>query len=315
MYRNHKICAIIPVYNEQKQIKNVINELPDFFDQIIVIDDKSEDLTVSIIEQAQKSNEKIILIKKKIREGAGSAKKEGYLFARKTSNDIFVTLDGDGQMDNNEVVDLIDPIIEDRYDFTKANRLSHIEVFKNMPKHRFLGNSILTLFTKIASGYWHVTDTQTGFTACNRKVLESLPFEKLYHSYGYPNHLLVMLNIYNHRVGDIQSKPIYNVGEKSHINIFTVGFKIFWLLLKSFFWRLKEKFIIRDFHPLVFFYLFGIMFLLLSILLSFRLIFVWYDRGSIPSINALAAMFSFVSSSIFILFAMWFDMDYNKDLK
>ena len=195
MYRNHKICAIIPVYNEQKQIKNVINELPDFFDQIIVIDDKSEDLTVSIIEKAQKSNEKIILIKKKIREGAGSAKKEGYLFARKTNNDIFVTLDGDGQMDNNEVVDLIDPIIEDRYDFTKANRLSHIEVFKNMPKHRFLGNSILTLFTKIASGYWHVTDAKPGLQHVIEKVLESLPFEKLYHSYGYPNHLLVMLNI------------------------------------------------------------------------------------------------------------------------
>lgn len=315
MYRNHKICAIIPVYNEQKQIKNVINELPDFFDQIIVIDDKSEDLTVSVIEQVQNSNGKITLIKKKVREGAGSAKKEGYLFARKTNNDIFVTLDGDGQMDNNEVVDLIDPIIENRYDFTKANRLSHIEVFKNMPKHRFLGNSILTLFTKIASGYWHVTDTQTGFTACNRNVIETLPFEKLYHSYGYPNHLLVMLNIYSHRVGDIPSKPIYNIGEKSHINLFTVGFKICWLLLKSFFWRLKEKFIIRDFHPLVFFYFFGIMFFFLSVVLSFRLIFVWYDRGSIPSINALAAMFSFVSSHIFILFAMWFDMDYNKDLK
>ena len=315
MYRNHKICAIIPVYNEQKQIKNVINDLPNFFDQIIVIDDKSKDSTVSVIEQIQNSNGKITLIKKKIREGAGSAKKEGYLFAKKTNNDIFVTLDGDGQMDNNEIVNLIDPIIEDKLDFTKANRLGHVEVFKNMPKHRFLGNSILTLFTKIASGYWHVTDTQTGFTACNRKVLETLPFEKLYHSYGYPNHLLVMLNIYNFRVGDISSKPIYNVGEKSHINIITVGFKIFWLLLKSFFWRLKEKYIIRDFHPLVFFYFFGIMFLLLSILLSFRLIFVWYDRGSIPSINALAAMFSFVSSSIFILFAMWFDMDYNKDLK
>ena len=315
MYRNHKICAIIPVYNEQKQIKNVINGLPNFFDQIIVIDDKSKDSTVEIIEQTQKSNDKVILIKKKIREGAGSAKKEGYLFAKKTDNDIFVTLDGDGQMDNNEIVNLIDPIIENRFDFTKANRLSHVEVFKNMPKHRFLGNSILTLFTKIASGYWHVTDTQTGFTACNRKIIETLPFEKLYHSYGYPNHLLVMLNIYNYKVGDISSKPIYNVGEKSHINIFTVGFKILWLLLRSFFWRLKEKFIVRDFHPLVFFYFFGIMFLLLSIVLSFRLIFVWYDTGSIPSINALAAMFSFVSSSIFILFAMWFDMDYNKDLK
>lgn len=315
MYLNYKICAIIPVFNEQKNIKNVINELPDYFDQIIVIDDKSTDSTVSIIEQIQKSRDEITLIKKNVRGGAGSAKKEGYLSARKTDNDIFVTLDGDGQMDNNEIFSLIDPIIEGRFDFTKANRLSHIEVFKNMPKHRFFGNSILTLFTKIASGYWHVSDTQTGFTACNRKVIESLPFENLYHSYGYPNHLLVMLNVYNHRVGDISSKPIYNVGEKSHINIFTVGFKISWLLLKSFFWRLKVKFIIRDFHPLVFFYFFGFSFLILSMLLFTRMIFVWIDRGSIPSINALAAMFSFISSNIFILFAMWFDMDYNKDLK
>ena len=93
MYLNKKICAIIPVYNEQKNIKNVINELPDYFDQIIVIDDKSTDSTVSIIEQIQKSRDEITLIKKNVRGGAGSAKKEGYLSARKTDNDIFVTLE------------------------------------------------------------------------------------------------------------------------------------------------------------------------------------------------------------------------------
>ena len=184
-----------------------------------------------------------------------------------------------------------------------------------MPKHRFFGNAILTLLTKIASGYWHVTDTQTGFTACNRKVIDTLPFEKLYNSYGYPNHLLVMLNVYNFKVRDIPSDPIYNVGEKSNINVFTVGFKIIWLLWCSFLWRLKLKYVIRDFHPLVFFYFLGIIFFCLCFFLSVRMFYIWFDRGSIPSINALASMFSFVSGSIFLLFASWFDMDYNKDLK
>ena len=129
------------------------------------------------------------------------------------------------------------------------------------------------MLTKIASGYWHVTDAQTGFTACNKKVIKVLPFKKLYTNYGYPNHLLVMLNIYNFRVIDVYSKPIYNVGEVSNIRVRIVVFRISWLLLKSFLWRLKEKYIIRDFHPLVFFYLLGFTFSLSTIFLFIRLFY------------------------------------------
>ena len=92
-------------------------------------------------------------------------------------------------------------------------------------------------------------------------------------------------------------------------------FTIPWLLFRLFLWRLKEKYIIRDFHPLVFFYILGYIFFLLTILLFSRLAYVWYVTGHIPAINALAAMFSFMSSSLFSLFAMWFDMESNKDLK
>jgi len=302
----------MPVYNEETNIISVIKKIPDFIDEIVVVDDKSTDSTVSKLESLIDINPKIKLIKKSKNEGAGSAKKSGYIYARNTKNDIFVTIDGDGQMDLKDVKVLIRPLIKDRIDFTKANRLTHSEVFEKMPRYRFFGNAILTLLTKIASGYWHVTDTQTGFTACNRKVIDTLPFEILYNSYGYPNHLLVMLNVFGFKVKDIPSDPIYNVGEKSNINVFTVGFKISWLLWRSFLWRLKEKYIIRDFHPLVFFYFLGFLLLFLSFFLSIRMFYIWYASGNIPSINALASMFSFVSSNIFLLFAMWFDMDYNK---
>ena len=80
-------------------------------------------------------------------------------------------------------------------------------------------------------------------------------------------------------------------------------------------WRIKEKYIVKDFHPLVFFYALGAVFFVFTIGLSIRLFYLWWLTGEIPPINALAAMFTFVSMALFTLFAMWFDMDYNKDLK
>ena len=137
----------------------------------------------------------------------------------------------------------------------------------------------------------------------------------MYKGYGQPNDLLIMLNVENFKVRDVMVEPIYNVGEKSGISIINVIFPLSWLLLRRFFWRLKTKYIIRDFHPLVFFYFIGICFFILSILLMIRLCIIWYNTDMIPSINALASMFSFSSASIFLLFAMWFDLEANKNLQ
>ena len=60
------------------------------------------------------------------------------------------------------------------------------EAWTQIPRHRYLGNAFLSLLTKIASGYWHVADSQTGYTAISREALETLPLDKLYKRYGYP---------------------------------------------------------------------------------------------------------------------------------
>ena len=70
--------------------------------------------------------------------------------------------------------------------------------------------------------------------------------------------MLVHLNVWNARVRDVPSRPVYGVGEKSGIRLRKVVPTISWLLLKAFFWRMKEKYVIRDFHPLVFFYFLGL---------------------------------------------------------
>ena len=315
MYKGLSCCILIPAYNEQKNILSVINSLPSFIDEIVVVNDCSNDDTHKILEDISKINSKVTIINKEINEGAGAAKKVGYLYGRTTKHNLFITMDGDGQMNPDEIKHLLDPIVDKEADFTKANRLLYSNAYKKIPKKRFFGNSILSLLTKIASGFWHVSDSQTGFTACNREVIDALPFEQLYSSYGYPNHLLVMLNINNFKVKDIKSEPIYGVGEKSNINIKRVIIPISWLLIKSFFLRLKIKYIINDFHPLVLFYFGGFFSLFISFLLSLRLFYKWYFLGDIPGINALATMFFGLIGLQLILFAMWFDMDINKELK
>jgi len=102
-----------------------------------------------------------------------------------------------------------------------------------------------------------VADSQSGYTAINKKALQMIDWDKMYKSYGQPNDVLVRLNVHNFRVKDVPVQPVYNIGEKSGIKYKKVIFTIGWLLIKLFLWRIKEKYIILDFHPLVFFYILG----------------------------------------------------------
>ena len=78
------------------------------------------------------------------------------------------------------------------------------------------------------------------------------------------------LNVLNARVRDFPSRPVYGVGERSGIRYHKVAPRISWLLVKGFFWRLREKYVIRDFHPLVFFYAFGFLATLAGLVLGDR---------------------------------------------
>jgi glycosyltransferase involved in cell wall biosynthesis len=315
MYKNKQIGIVIPAYNEETQIGNVLDSMPDYIDQIIIVDDSSTDKTVEIINSYQTKFQNITLLEHKINKGAGGAMITAYNFAKSMDLDVVVRMDGDGQMAPKDLPALLDPVVEGKADYSKGNRLFTGEAYQKIPKVRYFGNAFLSLFTKIASGYWHVADSQSGYTAINKKALHMIDWNQLYTWYGHPNDILVRLNVNNLIVKDVPVEPVYNIGEKSGIKIGRAIFKIGWLLNKLFLWRMKEKYIIRDFHPLVFFYLLGGFFSIVTLLLSVRLFIYWFLNGYIPPINALAAMFSFMSASLFTLFGMWFDMEANKYLK
>jgi glycosyltransferase involved in cell wall biosynthesis len=315
MYKNKKICAVVPAYNEETQIGKVIDTMPEYVDKIVIIDDKSKDRTIEIINRYKKKNGKIVLIEHPKNQGVGGAIASGYKWSRDNDMDIAVVMAGDNQMDPENLTDLLDPVVDGEVDYSKGNRLFSGEAFKKIPKIRYFGNSFLSLLTKIASGYWNVADSQSGYTVINKMALHTICWDNMYKKYGQPNDILVMLNVHSFKVRDVPIRPVYRIGEKSGIRIWKVIFTISFLLFRRFLWRLKEKYIIRDFHPLIFFYAMGFLFFVLTVFFTVRLGVLWYKIGHVPETTALADMFCFMSSSLFTLFAMWFDKEENKDLK
>lgn len=312
MYKDNKIAIVIPAHNEEKLIERTIKSIPNYVDHLVVINDSSSDKTKDIVEMNSKVDSRIILINHEQNQGVGGSIATGYEWARDNQMDIAVVMGGDGQMDPDDLPNLLDALIEEGFDYAKGNRLFSEGVRKSMPATRYYASQVLSLLTKIASGYWHVVDPQSGYTAINKKALHKINWKKMYRRYGQPNDLLVRLNVENYKVKDVEIKPVYNIGEKSEIKTLRLVFSLSWLLFKDFLWRLKEKYIIRDFHPLVFFYGLGGLFWIFTVVLGIRLIYFWIIFNQIPSINALGAFFSFMSASLFTLFAMWFDMSYNQ---
>jgi len=315
VYKNQTICVVVPAYNEATQIGSVIQTMPEYVDVIIIVDDASTDDTVSVVKTYQKKNDSLFLIVHKTNQGCGGALVSGYQWSKENHYDITVRMDGDGQMNPDDLEALLMPVVDGTADYSKGNRFFSGRAYEIMPKLRFFGTAFLSLLTKIVSGYWHLSDFQSGFTAINRKALETIDWTKMYKGYGQPNDQLILLNVYNFKVADVPVEPIYHVGEVSGIRIKKVIFTLSWLLFKRFFWRLKEKYIIRDFHPLVFFYSLGLFLGGFSFLLFIRVFYIWVLTSHIPAINALAAFSSFMASAQFTLFAMWFDMEANKALK
>jgi glycosyltransferase involved in cell wall biosynthesis len=313
MLEGKTVAIVVPAYNEERLIAETIAGVPGFVDRIFVVDDSSRDATVERARATADPRVEVLVHEKN--QGVGAAIVTGYKRALAERVDVTAVMAGDNQMDPAELESLAGPVARGELDYAKANRLFTGQAWQQIPRHRYLGNAVLSLFTKIASGYWHVADSQAGYTALGLPMLELLDLDRIYRKYGFPNDMLVHLNVWNARVRDIASRPIYGVGEKSGIKVRKVVPRISWLLVKGFFWRMREKYVIRDFHPLVFFYMLGFVMTFLGLALGiFETVLRFMGHGIPPATIVLVALL-LISGSQFVLFGMWFDMESNKDLR
>lgn len=361
---NKTVAVVVPAYNEEKQIRRVIETMPDFVDRIVIVNDCSKDKTSDIVSEyinknnspvlpcqepdilqhpeneynraekvlkekqladisyfipsrivnANPAKDRVILINNLTNGGVGSAIARGYKWCLDNNVDCTAVMAGDGQMDPAELASICMPVINEDIDYVKGNRLIHGSARLIIPKTRFVGNSILSILTKISSGYWHVSDTQTGFTAISLNALNAIELHDIYKRYGMPNDMLVKLNIAFCTLKEVKIKPVYNIGEMSKMNVSKVIPKISWLLLKSFFKRLWIKYLFRDFHPLFLLYHFSLILGLCSIPYAFKIISLACKGADVSAITMLAFFFLFTGSFQSLLFAMWMDIQDNERL-
>jgi hypothetical protein len=172
----------------------------------------------------------------------------------------------------------------------------------------------LSILTKIASGYWHISDTQTAFTAISLKALKQIKLHKLYPSYGYPNDMLVKLNTNFCSITEVPIKPVYEIGEQSKMKIFKVIPRISSILIKGFFRRLWQKYMVKSFHPLFILYQIGFLLLTVSVPFGIKILFKVFTQNPANPVTVLAFIFLFISGFQSILFAMWMDIQDNERL-
>ena len=315
MIEGKTVGVVVPAYQEEELLPSTLGGIPEFVDRIYVVDDGSPDGTVERARTAAAADPRISVTARERNGGVGAAVVTGYRQALEDGIDVAVVMNADNQMDPEDLEHLVVPVARGEVDYAKANRLFTGQAWQLIPHSRYLGNAVLSLWTKIASGYWHVADAQSGYTAIGLPMLERLDLENLYPRYGFPNDMLVHLNIWNARVRDVPSRPIYGVGERSGIKLRKVIPAISWLLLKGFWWRLWQKYVIRDFHPLVFFYVFGLLALVCGFGLGvYQVVIKILGYSATAGVVVLVALMM-LFGLLFTLFAMWFDMESNKDLR
>jgi glycosyltransferase involved in cell wall biosynthesis len=310
-----RVAVVVPAHNEEQLLPVTLAAMPAFVDRIIVVDDASRDGTGERAHAAAATDPRIEVVEHERNGGVGAAILTGYRQALAERIDVTCVMAADNQMDPSDLEAIVLPVARGDVDYAKANRLVSGQAWELIPRHRYLGNAVLSLMTKIASGYWHVADSQSGFTALGLPMLEQLDLDRIYARYGFPNDMLVHLNVWNARVRDVPSRPVYGVGEQSGIRLYRVVPAISLLLFKGFWWRLWQKYVIRDFHPLVFFYVLGILMSLAGFSLGVAEVVLRILGNDITAATIVLVALLLIFGSQFSLFAMWFDMESNKDLR
>lgn len=267
MYRNKSVGVVVPAYNEEAFIGEVIESVPEFVDRLYVIDDCSTDNTWEVInahtaepakvaggsgevtvadggvslsafrDGSAEFENTVVPVSHSINRGRGGAVKTGYQLALVEGLDIVAVMDGDGQMDPDILHRMIDPIIDGDADYTKGNRLVSPDTWEEMSNWRLFGNFVLTALTKVASGYYGMRDPQNGYSAVSAEVLDDISLGQVYEDYGFLNDILVRLGAHRKRVADVPMTAIYNE-EESGIRYHSFMPKLSLLLLRMFCWRL-----------------------------------------------------------------------------
>lgn len=240
----NRIAVVIPCYRVTSQIMGIISAIGPEVWRIYVVDDKCPDESGSHVETRCRDS-RVVVLRHEINQGVGGAVMTGYQAAIADGAEVIVKVDGDGQMDPALILSFADPILCGEADYTKGNRFFDLEEIRSMPPVRLFGNAVLSLLTKLSSGYWDLFDPTNGYTAIHADVARHLPFGKISNRYFFESDMLFRLNTLRAVVVDIPMDAQYGE-EVSNLKISKIVGEFLVKHARNFAKRIFYNYYLRD---------------------------------------------------------------------
>ncbi|HWJ93415.1 MAG TPA: glycosyltransferase family 2 protein, partial [Telluria sp.] len=208
MQSNDSIAVVIPSYKVTRHILDVIAGIGPEVSRIYVVDDKCPDKSGDFV-RAHCQDPRVTVLEHEVNQGVGGAVMTGYRAAIADGARVIVKVDGDGQMDASLIPAFVAPILAGEADYAKGNRFFNLERITAMPPVRLFGNAVLSLLTKLSSGYWDLFDPTNGYTAIHADAARYLPFDKISRRYFFETDMLFRLNTLGAVVVDVPMDAVY----------------------------------------------------------------------------------------------------------
>ena len=261
-----KLVVIIPAYNEENTIADVIDQIPRKIQginkvEVLVVNDGSKDKTPEI---AKKKN--AIVVSHQYNKGVGAAFQTGIDKALELKADIVVNIDADGQFNPLDIPRLIQPILDEKADMVTASRFKDKSLMPKMPLHKKIGNKMFSGLTSFLVGR-KFFDTQCGYRSYSRKALLNL---NLFGKFTYTQEAFLDLASKGMKIIEIPLaiKGIRKYGNsKVANNVFSYTFRALDIILRT----------VRDYKPLMFFGSIGLTVFLFG-LFSGMFVFIHWIR-------------------------------------
>lgn len=241
-----RTAAVIPCYRCASSIGSVVTAIPNEVGIIVCVNDCSDDETGEVLARLAEDDSRISVITHETNRGVGGATMTGYREAIRRGAQVLVKIDSDGQMNPAFIGAFAQPILAGEADYVKGNRFFDIDLVRQMPTTRLIGNAGLTFFSRISSGYWELSDPANGYTAISSAVFSLLPEHKIHSRYFFESDILFRLNTFGAVVVEQPLETRYGE-EISNLSITHTLMTFPLLHARNFIKRIFYSYVLRNF--------------------------------------------------------------------
>ena len=305
-----KVVIGVLAYNVERYIEDVLNELIKINEKIFIIDDCSSDNTVEIIKKYEKEFS-INLIENHKNIGAGASTKKLIDIAKNSGYEMLIKVDGDGQFKKEDISKIVHLTKNTNYKFIKCNRFWKGGITGKIPKKRFFGNLLATIFLQFTTGTNKIFDPLNGLFGVSTSILEHLDTKNYPNRYGYPYYISLAAIINEFETIQINNVIDYK-DQKSKLNSFNVLLIIIKLSIIFYFKKIKLKKSIGVYQRSAFLDLCFIFIFLINLSMIFQLFYItFFANTSIINAGNLLFLIIFFTLIDLIIFISSFKEERN----